>query len=187
MSQTSAHKEDKLLEKKFEAFFMHHFPKVKNFAWKLVKSEYDAEDIAQEIFLKLWKTPSLWNEDGISMDSYLYKMAKNKVIDLMRQRYSESGYLMNDSFDTGLSEIAQDDTTLSDIYYKEVRLILELSLEQMPEQRRKIFKMSREEGMTNQQIADQLNLSVRTVEHHIYLALSELKKKLIVAFLLLFL
>ena len=47
--------------------------------------------------------------------------------------------------------------------------------------------MSRNDGMSNQQIADKLNLSVRTVEHHIYLALSELKKKLIVAFLLLFL
>ncbi|MDD4416675.1 MAG: sigma factor-like helix-turn-helix DNA-binding protein, partial [Proteiniphilum sp.] len=50
-----------------------------------------------------------------------------------------------------------------------------------------IFEMSRFAGMSNRQIAEELGLSVRTVEHHIYLALAELKKKLIFAFLLLFL
>lgn len=187
MDQSSADKKEKFLEQKFEEFFIRHFPKVKNFAWKLVKSEYDAEDIAQEIFLKLWKTPDLWSDDPPALDSYLYKMTKNKVIDLMRQRYNESCYAGDNFYDVNLPEVAQADSALADIYYKEIRLILRLSLEQMPEQRRKIFEMSRDAGMSNQQIAEQLNLSVRTVEHHIYLALSELKKKLIVAFLLLFL
>lgn len=187
MNQNYAHKEEKLLEKKFEAFFMYYFPKVKNFASKLMKSEDDAEDVAQEIFLKLWNSPDLWNKDTMVLDNYLYKMTKNKVIDLMRQRYNESQHLVHDLFDTGLIEIAQNDATLPDIYCKEIRLILKLTLEQMPEQRRKIFKMSREAGMTNQQIADRLNLSVRTIEHHIYLALSELKKKLIFAVFLSFL
>jgi RNA polymerase sigma-70 factor (ECF subfamily) len=185
--QLFVYKEEKLLEKKFEAFFMHYFPKVKNFAWKLIKSEEDAEDVAQEIFLKLWKTPDLWNKDTTAFDSYLYKMTKNKVIDLMRQRYNEPDHFIHEPLDTGMTEIAQDGVPLSDIYYKEIRLMLKLALEQMPEQRRRIFEMSREAGMTNQQIADRLHLSIRTVEHHIYLALSELKKKLIFTVLLPFL
>ena len=52
----------------------------------------------------------------------------------------------------------------------------------MPEQRRKVFSMSRKNGMSNQEIADKLQLSVRTVERHIYLALQELKKVILIAF-----
>lgn len=187
MDLASADKKGKHLEQKFEVFFMHYFPRVKNFAWKLLKSEYDAEDIAQDIFLKLWEMPGLWSDNPLALDSYLYKMTKNRVIDLIRKRYSEPGYAADSLYDAGLVEAAQTGSALSDIYYKEIRLILKLSLEQMPAQRRKIFEMSRYGGMSNQQIAEELNLSVRTVEHHIYLALLELKKKLIVAFLFLFL
>jgi RNA polymerase sigma-70 factor (ECF subfamily) len=187
MDHTLADKKENFFERKFEKVFMHYFPKVKNFAWKLLKSENDAEDIAQEIFLKLWEKPSLWIDDFSSLDSYLYKMTKNKVIDLIRQRYYKPGCAIDTLYDVDLPETVQADSILSDIYYKEMLLILRLSLDRMPTKRRRIFEMSRYAGMSNQQIAEKLNLSVRTVEHHIYLALSELKKKLIVAFLLLFL
>ena len=56
----------------------------------------------------------------------------------------------------------------------------------MPEQRKKVFIMSRKEGLSNQEIADNLQLSVRTVERHIYLALQELKKVILIAFFLYF-
>ena len=176
----------KILEKKFEQFFMNHYPKVKNFARKLVKSEEDAEDIAQEVFLKLWKTPELWNNNDLTMDSYLFKMTKNKVIDLIRKRVSETDYTIDDISESNLIEI-DDKDTLSNIYCKEIQLILKLSLEQMPEQRSKVFKMSRITGKSNKEIAEELNISVRTVEHHIYLALTDLKKMLNVVFLLFFL
>ncbi len=52
----------------------------------------------------------------------------------------------------------------------------------MPEQRRKVFSMSRQNGMSNQEIADKLQLSSRTVERHIYLALQEVKKVILIAF-----
>ena len=80
MDHTLADKKENFFERKFEKVFMHYFPKVKNFAWKLLKSENDAEDIAQEIFLKLWEKPSLWSDNFSSLDSYLYKMTKNKLL-----------------------------------------------------------------------------------------------------------
>ena len=55
-------------------------------------------------------------------------------------------------------------------------MLAELTIQRMPEQRRRVFVMSRVQKKTHAEIADELNLSVRTVERHIYLALSELKK-----------
>lgn len=58
----------------------------------------------------------------------------------------------------------------------ELELFVQMALERMPEQRRRVFLMSREEGMTSPEIAEKLNVSVRTVEQHIYKALQDLKK-----------
>lgn len=65
-------------KKKFEQFFILTFPKVKAFAWKILRSEEDAEDIAQDIFVKLWDNPEIW-ENKETWDSYIYTMARNQI------------------------------------------------------------------------------------------------------------
>ena len=82
-----------------------------------------------------------------------------------------------------VEELSQTEDPLNDIYYKEIQLIIKLTLSRLPEQRRKVFEMSRFETMSNNEIAEKLNISVRTVEHHIYLTLLEMKK---ISFLLFF-
>ena len=66
-------------KKKFEQFFIMTYPKVKAFAWKLLKSEEDAEDIAQDIFAKLWTNPEIW-ENQETWNSYIYTMVRNHII-----------------------------------------------------------------------------------------------------------
>lgn len=77
---------------------------------------------------------------------------------------------------TLIDELFQSEDTLNPIYYKEAQLIIKLVLERLPEQRRMIFEMSRFKHMSNLEIAEKLNISKRTVEHHIYLTLLEIKK-----------
>lgn len=174
---------DDILRQRFDEFFIQNFPKVKNFARMLLKSEEEAEDIAQDIFIGLWQKPQLWMDD--SLQNYLYTVTKNRVLNVIKHRKVKQVSEQEITRIKSLEEIIEN--PLDRIYYKEIALILKLTLEQMPKRRSQIFRMSRFEGMNNAEIAQKLELSVRTVEHHIYLALSELKKILIsILFLLIF-
>lgn len=162
----------------FEQIFILTFPKVKSFAWKILKSEEDAEDVAQDIFVKLWDNPDLW-EDKNALDSYIYTMARNQIYNFLKHKSVELNYrekLAQESFTSNEFDIHDK------LYAKELQLLIKLTLDDMPEQRRKVFVMSRQKGMSNQEIADNLQLSIRTVERHIYLALQDLKKIILIAF-----
>lgn len=169
-------------KKKFERFFIVTFPKVKAFSWKILKSEDDAEDIAQDVFVKLWDNPEIWEKQD-TWNSYIYTMVRNRIYNFIKHKSVEFNYQ---------EQLAQEDspsfeTDIHDeLYAKEIELLLKLALDSMPEQRKKVFIMSRKEGLSNQEIADNLQLSVRTVERHIYLALQELKKVILIAFFLYF-
>lgn len=164
-------------KKKFERFFIAAFPKVKAFASKLLKSEEDAEDIAQDVFVKLWDNPEIW-EERETWNSYVYTMVRNHIYNFLKHKSVEYSYQ---------ERVAQENAPLFEadihdrIYAKEIELLVKLTLDNMPEQRKKIFLMSRRRGMSNQEIADSLQLSVRTVERHIYLALQDLKKIILIA------
>lgn len=91
------------------------------------------------------------------------------------------GVNSDDNADATLpAELGADDP----LYYEEALLLMRLTLDRMPERRRLIFEMSRMEGLSNAVIAEQLQLSVRTVEHQIYLALKELKSTMLLFVLL---
>jgi len=165
-------------KRKFEQFFILTFPKVKAFAWKILKSEEDAEDIAQDIFVKLWDNPDLW-EDKQALNGYIYTMTRNQIYNFLKHKTVEFTYQ---------EKLTQESTVFSEfdvhdeLHAKELQLLIKLTLDTMPEQRRKIFFMSRQKGMSNQEIADRLELSIRTVERHIYLALQDIKKIILIAF-----
>lgn len=173
-----AHHNESQKKREFEQFFILTFPKVKAFAWKILKSEEDAEDIAQDIFVKLWNNPEIW-ENKETWDEYIYTMARNLIYNFLKHKSVELTYQ---------EKLVQEDApsfefdTYDKLYAKELQLLIKLALDTMPEQRRKVFVMSRQAGMSNQQIADKLQLSVRTVERHIYLALQDLKKIILIAF-----
>lgn len=78
-------------KKKFEQFFIMTYPKVKAFAWKLLKSEEDAEDIAQDIFAKLWTNPEIW-ENQETWNSYIYTMVRNHIYNFLKHKSIRQTY-----------------------------------------------------------------------------------------------
>ncbi len=171
------------LPQHFEALFKSHFSSVKFFINMLLKSEEDAEDIAQDVFTKLWTKPEIWI-DNDNKDNYIYAMAKNATLNFIKHKRLEQNYQEKQIQEHVIKELFTPEDPLNPIYYKEIQLILEMTIERFPARRRKIFEMSRFDQMNHQEIASALNISVRTVEHQIYLALQELKKIIFIFFFL---
>ena len=175
-----------LLAKQFGMIFTEYYSVVKYFAFMLLKSEEDAEDIAQDVFTKLWTQPEIWTKVP-NLKPYVYTLTKSTTLNFIKHKKIELAYQEKVIEKSLIEELSQTEDPLNAIYYKEVKLIIQLTLDRLPEQRRKIFEMSRFENMSNNEIAEKLNISVRTVEHHIYLTLVEMKKISFLFFFALFL
>lgn len=175
---------DRQIELKYQRLFTASFPKVKNFAQMLLKSEADAEDVAQDIFCKLWLQPEIWLDNERELDNYLFIMTRNVILNIFKHQQIEHEYQESVFEKTLLDELTENEDALKGIYYNEILLLVRLTLEKLPERRRMIFELSRFKGMSYKEIADKLNVSVRTVEHQVYLVLIELKKVLFFVFFL---
>lgn len=151
--------------------------KTEEFLYRMLKDHSEAEDITQDIFLKIWRNrTSIGAVDAFG--PYLFRMARNAVYDRFDNRSVRENYARRASL---LPEYELPDSAIDN---RDLLLLIRMVVEKMPEQRRRIFRMSREEGLSNDQIAEQLSISRRTVENQISRALAELRKlvKLILFF-----
>lgn len=175
--------QESYLVQDFEKIFRTQFSAVKHFIFTLLKSEEDAEDIAQDVFVKLWTNYETW-KDNDGKDGYIYAVARNLTLDFIRHKRLEDNYRDEQIQENSIKELLGSMDILNPIYYNEIQLILKMALERFPERRRKIFEMSRFKKMSNLEIAETLHISVRTVEHHIYLSLQNLRKIIFILFFL---
>ena len=161
----------------FDALYLKYAAKTEEFLYRMLKDHSESEDITQDIFLKIWRNrTSIGAVDAFG--PYLFRMARNAVYDRFDNRSVRENYARRASL---LPEYELPDSAIDS---RDLLLLIRMVVEKMPEQRRRIFRMSREEGLSNDQIAEQLSISRRTVENQISRALAELRKlvKLILFF-----
>jgi RNA polymerase sigma-70 factor (family 1) len=159
-------------EKAFELLFLRYQPKLIYFFTGFVHDEEIARDMAQDLFFNLWINRG--KLAGVhSFCSYLYRMARNALYNY----YDHT--LVLEKYDAAqlFTSLSVSDTE-EQFFAKELQDFINLKIEQMPPQRRQIFKMSRVEGLDNEEIALRLNISKRTVESHLSSALADLRKLL---------
>lgn len=161
----------------FKTLFEMFYPKVKIFLVKFLKDENTAEDISQDIFVKIWTYREAL-PDIRSFNTYLYRMTRNAALNHLRGNHSK--------IDISKMSVLDDKDIEAEYHTKEKELLIRLTVENMPPQRQRIFKMSREQGLSNDDIALKLGVSKKTVENNITLALKDLRD-VILAFLVFFL
>ena len=157
----------------FQAIFMHYYPKVHNFVYGLVKSQQDAEDISQEVFSKVWGSRSMF-ADVRNLGAYLFILSKNTTFNFLEARQIRIERLNEKPF-----EEEAHDSPDEDLIAKDLQLLIDMVVANMPPQRKLIYQLSREAGLSNAEIAEKLDLSKKTVENHLNLALKELRKILL--------
>lgn len=157
-------------EAAFSELYVRYKDKLYYFCLHLLKSKEEANDIVQEIFIRIWESRSFINPD-LSFSSFLYTMARNRIMNYFRDL----------DIDIKVKEIiasqkiTTEETTESQIIDTEYQEILLAAIEQLPTQRQRIFNMSRIENMSHKEIATELNISVNTVQEHISEALKFIK------------
>ena len=160
-------------EKAFGHLFRKYYGIVCLFVNKIIKDSGAAEDIAQNIFVKIWiNRENLIPEKPVR--HLLFVMAKNESFNFLKAKYT-----MIMTFPEVLPDREAGNSSVNIILEaKETDCLLKKIIYNMPVQRRNVFIRSRYCGYSVREIAEELDLSKRTVEKHLELALKDLKKNL---------
>jgi RNA polymerase sigma-70 factor (ECF subfamily) len=157
----------------FATLFHGYKHKLYAYVLRLTESEMLAEDIVQDVFMKLWSDhASLGSIENFG--SYLFRMSKNQVINHFKRMAHET-LIMSEMFHqtSGGHNETQDIIAL-----KDVEKILGEILEKLPPQQKAVYQLSREEGRTHDEIANLLKISPNTVKNHIVQAMSTIRTQL---------
>jgi len=165
----------------FSGVYMRYFSKLLRFSRFYVLSGEEAENIVQDIFADIWGRMDVL--DGIrNMDAYLFTLVKNRCLDYLRSQLpvNEKKHTLQDitgkELEFKLFSLQQVDENLLSV--DDVEELLQHAIEKLPERCRKIFVLSRVEGLKNREIAERLQISLSTVENQMTIAIRKLKSEL---------
>jgi len=162
-------------EQAFELLFRRYYVRLCSFANRFICSTAEAEEIVQDVFLNLWgKRDQLNLDDEIS--SYLFRSVRNSCFNLIEHRKVADSYyaVIAQAYRHSSEGVDSGDP----VQYAELQQKVEGAIGSLPAECRRIFRMSRMEGLKYTEIAAKLNISVKTVETQISRALAKLKTEL---------
>jgi len=165
-------------EKGFKKIFETYYPRLLRFAAEYTGDRHEAENILQNVFLKLWEKRAALPMD-VNLNAYLLTMVKNHCMDFLKHQQVVQRYYINrktelqQEMEFNYYAISKFDPEQTDI--ETLEQIVEKAINELPEQCRKVFEMSRYEGLKYREIAEKLQISVKTVETHISHALKILR------------
>ena len=143
-------------EQAFDALFKHYSPLVYRFSYGYLKSRINAEEIVQECFLKIWERRQQLRDD-VPLKAYLFTTAHHAILNQLRLEQQHQRY-------RNYAVARPPEQVGNGAEFTELELLYQAALKQLPPKRREIFMLSRQQGLSYAEIAQQLHLSVKTVE-----------------------
>ncbi len=166
--------------KAFEMIYNEQYKPLCHFAQRFVFDLDTAREIVQDVFFRIWeKRTSLPND--ISLKSYLYTSVRNKCLDYLKHLNVEYEYEKmrgREVHESGNSSSNTTDHPLDGIITEELENAIKDSIENLPDKCKEIFEMSRHRGLKYREIAEELNISIKTVETQMSRAIHSLKNEL---------
>jgi len=160
-------------ESAFEVVFRELFQPLVHYAMRFLKEQEASEEVVQEAFFAIWEKRSTL-DIHTSLKSYLYRSVHNRCLNLIKHIGIREDYkVWNEQEREG-----QEAQFEGELGATELQLRINTAIEALPPERQKVFRMSRFEGLKYQEIADQLNISVKTVENQMGKALKALRASL---------
>jgi RNA polymerase sigma-70 factor (ECF subfamily) len=157
----------------FEKLFKEHYAPLCRYAYTFLKDAQEAEEAVQGVFLAIWERREELSINT-SVKSYLYQMVHNRSLNQLKHEKVKEAYKQYNH-----TQINQNPANASHLTIQnELASRIEQAIDELPEQCRKVFRMSRVDELKYSEIAEVLGISIKTVENHMSKALKHLREKL---------
>ena len=157
-----------------ETIFRTHYPGLVGFVRRYVKTTEIAEELVQDLFLKLWsRRGSLGEIDSVK--TYLFRAARNTALNHLRRRKLEHEWLEKEGTTITEEQTQEGDETVTE---SELASAVRAAVDRLPPRCREVFMLSRDGGLTYGEIAKSLGISIKTVETQMGRALKSLREQL---------
>lgn len=167
-------------ENAFKKIFESYFDSLLYFANEYVKNIEISRNIVQDSFMTLWEVRNDLNPDS-NIRAFLYKVTRNGCLNFLEKEKVRQKYIHHieaDYKELLLNYLALNDLETDSVEFDQLNKIINETIESLPEKCKLVFKKSRFSGLKNREIADEMGISLKTVEGHISVAIKTLKTAL---------
>jgi len=160
-------------EPSLEELFNYYYPRLYEFSRSFLKLEQGIDDILQEVFIRIWHNRKKI-KDPATFNSYIFTITRNLLLNEIRSRLNHQ----NLKEEIRVLSTAKEYAGYDQIQYRDLKTRVDEIVQELPERQKEIFILSRTEGLSHKEIASKLQITSKTVEYHISLAIRSLKAKL---------
>jgi RNA polymerase sigma-70 factor, ECF subfamily len=160
-------------ESAFEMIFRTYYQPLCRYAYSFLQDKEEAEEVVQSAFITIWEKRTTLSIET-SFKSYLYRMVRNTCLNVIKHEKVKQQHVAHE---LAVTEVAYEAVTHK-VQAAELETRISEAMKTLPEQCRLVFQLSRFEELKYQEIADQLNISVKTVENHMGKALKLMREQL---------
>lgn len=161
----------------FDMLYRKYSKRIFNFAFSILKTVEESENIVQDVFLNLWENRHRV-EKGSTVKYYIFTIAHNTSISIIRKKASETHYIDYLKSLRLNQEPVNQESEDSEQKYNELTIKLNEIINQLPPRQKEVYILHKVEGLKYQEVADRLHISINTIETHMSRALKTIQKKL---------